>query len=538
MHVGWTVAAAALFAPAQAVALFGSLQPSPDSGHGGRGAVNSRVAPGARATKTSATKRAPFSVFFTSTPRASTTSPSAKIAWTQRGASQIRCARDQRSSISCSSPRLYGGLAPGAHVFNVTATRNGASRVISTAWTVVPTRLTVSSTHSTRASTGSTGTSTGATTPSTTSAPPAAVASPVAPSGYSVPSGATVVSNSAQLVAALAAGPRAIVLNDGTYDSASYFNDANSSSLYAAHLGGAVLTAGLTVGGNWGAGGAVVQGLSFNIADPAKTFNGGEVYVWAASGDRTQVLDCTFEGNWTVPVGLLAPDPNGLVAQRLVFKHFTDEGIRASDNVTVGYGAATAVINSISDIFVDGVSYTSPGSSNGTAEAGLFIGQPVANGVHRIKIRNVAWAGIETVNNAWDTSYTDLDIDMSGPHALNGVAVYMEHYSRNLVFDGFQITGSMTGFNGEWDNGTAGDAAAHNVTIENGTIDAAGWTAPGHTSGIYLDEGTDSTTITGVTFKNQNWAAIGAFKNVGTNQINNNTYQLVPGAVPLSTNHI
>ena len=63
---------------------------------------------------------------------------------------------------------------------------------------------------------------------------------------------------------------------------------------------------------------------------------------------------------------------------------------------------------------------------------------------------------------------------MSGPKAAAGVAVYMEHFSRNLVFDGFSITGSSTGFNAEWDNGTPGDAAAHNVTIENGTIDAPG----------------------------------------------------------------
>ena len=361
---------------------------------------------------------------------------------------------------------------------------------------------------------------------------------PVAPGSYAVPAGATVVSSSAQLVAALAAGPKAIVLADGTYGSSSYFNDLNSSSLYAQHVGGAVLTAGLVVGGNWGSGGAVVQGLVFSVSDSSTTLQDSELNVWGASGERTQVLDSTFEGNWQIAVGLLAMNSDGLVAQRLRFSDFTDEAIRASDNNTVSYGSATGVINSISDISITGVSRSSPGSSGGTAEAGLWIGQPVTNGVRRIKIRDVAWSGIETVNNAWNTTYSDLDINMSGPHAAIGVAVYLEHYTLHDTFTNFAFSGVKEGFNAEWDDGTPGNEAAHNDTIENGTIDAAGWSHGGTTAGVYLDEGSADNTITGVTFKNQNWAAIGAYKNAGTNTITNNTYQLAPGAEQLSTGHI
>jgi len=151
----------------------------------------------------------------------------------------------------------------------------------------------------------------------------------------------------------------------------------------------------------------------------------------------------------------------------------------------------------------------------------------------------VSWSGIETVNNAWNTSYSDLDIDMSGPHQSHGVGVYMEHFNRNVVFENFAFTGVKVGFNGEWaDPSWGSSAAAHNVTIRNGTIDSSGSTLAGNQAGIYLDEGSESTTITGVTFKNQNWAGIGAYKPTGTNTFTTNTYQLTAGAVEVSSSHM
>jgi len=363
------------------------------------------------------------------------------------------------------------------------------------------------------------------------------VAAPVAPGAYTVPAGATVVSTSAQLINALAGTAKNIVLADGTYDSASPFRDTNSTGLYAQHPGKAVLTAGLVVGGNFSTGGAVVRGLSFDISDPTKVFQSAEIQNWGNGGYNTQVLDCTFEGHGVIPVGLRATNVSGLVAQRLVFSHFTDEGIRASENATVPYGTATPTIDTISDISVDGVSRSTPGSSSGTAEAGLWIGHPVTNGVRRIRIRNVSSTGIETVSNSWDTTFSDLDIDMSGPNQVRGVGVYMEHFTLGDTFTNFLITGAMTGFNAEWNDNIAGNAAAHNVTITNGTIDATGSTAV-RTAGVYLDEGTDSTTITNVTFKNQNWAGIGAFRIIGNNVFSGNTFQLGPGAVQISPGHI
>jgi len=363
------------------------------------------------------------------------------------------------------------------------------------------------------------------------------VLAPSPPRPYRLPQHATVVSSARQLESALSRRrARDIVLADGTYDAAGPFSDANGSRLYAQHLGRAVLTAGLVVGGNFSSGGAVVQGLAFDVSSAAKTLQGSELITWGPAGDNLRVLDTTFAGHGVVPIGLNAYNPTGLVAQRLTFSNFTDEGLRASDNATVAYGATTPAISAISDISVDGVSRSTPGASNGTAEAGIWIGQPVTGGVQRIKIRNVSWSGIETVNNSWNTTFTDLDIDMSGPNAYVGVAVYIEHFGHNLVFNRFQISGSAVGFKAEWnDPAWGGVAAAHDTLIENGTIDAGGWTRPGNTCGLFLDQGTESTTATHVTFKGHNFAAIDAFNNTGSNYFVDNIYR---DAVHITTAHM
>ncbi len=353
-----------------------------------------------------------------------------------------------------------------------------------------------------------------------------------------VPVGATVVRSSAEFVAALAGSSKDIVLADGVYESSVPFTDANGSRVYAQNVGRAVLRAGLVLGGNFGAPTTVVRGVVFDVAQPSRVLGGGIVHVWGPGGANAQILDCVFRGNWAIPYGLLGLNRSGLVVKRSEFYSFTDVAVRLSNNSEVAYGGSTPVIETVEDVTIDGVSRSTPGSSGGTAEAGLWIGHPVRNGVHRIKVRNVSWSGIETVNNSWDTPFTDLDIDMGGARQARGVGVYMEHYSRKLVFERFLVVAAQVGFKAEWaDPAWGGIAAAHNVVIRNGIIDAAGTTLPGNQAGVYLDEGTVSTTVTGVTFRNQNWAGISAYKNVGTNTFSGNTFQLPAGAVQTSPNH-
>jgi hypothetical protein len=367
------------------------------------------------------------------------------------------------------------------------------------------------------------------------------VAAPIAPSAYTVPSGAELVTNSYQLITALGKAQHDIVLANGTYDNSSAFSNGNSNRIYAQNLGGATLTAGLSFSGS-GPGNGLVQGVVFNMTSTSKEAGGfGAIFTSGASGANTRIYDCVLKGNKVISMGIAGYNPSGLDVQRDQFYDFVDVGIRASNNVKVNYSstnAGTPIIKAISDIYVNGVTYPTPGGSNGTAEAGVWVGHPVANGVHRIKTRNVSWSGLETVNNSWNTTFTDLDIDMSGANESDGVAVYMEHFTMHDTFSNFIIVGANVGFNSEWDDGVAGNAGGHFNVIQNGTIDATGAKRASHTAGVFLDEGTDSTTVTGVTFKNQTWAGIGYYKNIGTNSFTNNTYQLAPGAVNTTTNHI
>ena len=159
----------------------------------------------------------------------------------------------------------------------------------------------------------------------------------------------------------------------------------------------------------------------FDVAQPSRVLGGGIVHVWGPGGANAQILDCVFRGNWAIPYGLLAPNPAGLVVRRSQFYSFTDVAVRLSDNVGVAYGGSTPVIDSVEDVTIDGVSRATPGASRGTAEAGLWIGHPVRNGVQRVRVRNVAGAGIETVNNSWNTRFSDLDIDMGGARQAPGL---------------------------------------------------------------------------------------------------------------------
>ena len=168
-----------------------------------------------------------------------------------------------------------------------------------------------------------------------------------------------------ELIAALEGSNQDIVLADGTYDNATAFNNANNNRLYAAHLGGATFKAGLILGGNFGAGGGLVQGVAFDVSSPDKVLGGGIIHVWGPGGARSQVLDCTFRGDKVISAGIKAYQPSGFVARRLQFFNFTDFGMLVTDNATVAYGSATPRADAISDISVDGVARPARGSSNG-----------------------------------------------------------------------------------------------------------------------------------------------------------------------------
>ena len=208
------------------------------------------------------------------------------------------------------------------------------------------------------------------------------------PSSYAIPASAVTVSDSAQLKQALASAAKDIVIADGVYDSTSPFVNVNGQRIYAQHLGGAVFKAGFVMGGNWGPGHGVLQGLTFDVSDPSKVLEGSIVHVWG-TGAGSQVLDTTFDGHGVISSGLLARQVEGLIVRRVVAHNFRDSGVAVDANVA-SYTPATPPV--LEDIDSANVTWPVARASNGTAEACVWVG--VTAVVRRIKARNCAWEGL------------------------------------------------------------------------------------------------------------------------------------------------
>jgi hypothetical protein len=345
----------------------------------------------------------------------------------------------------------------------------------------------------------------------------------VPPSVYAVPAGATVVGSSDQLKAALAqSGARDIVLTDGLYDSATPFTNSDGDRLYAAHLGRAVLRAGIEVGGNWGPGGAVLQGLAFDVSDPSRADMNAIVDIWGNGGQNTQLLDLTLDGHATIATGVRDVAAEGFVGRRIVARGFTSEGIIVSSYPNL----VTFLVNPVlEDVDVSAVSRPVPGSSNGTAEACLWLGTPVT--LTRARLRDCAWMGLWTGFNGTGSTYSDVDVDTSP------VGIYIEHYTTSSTFKNLHVGRSVrTGINCEWaDPATGGKPASVDNLIEDSLIES-------YAKGVMFDEGTTRTTVQRTTFRNQTIAAIVDYKGIENSYTDNDYTGIAAGAVAVTTNHL
>lgn len=367
-----------------------------------------------------------------------------------------------------------------------------------------------------------------------------AVAAPIPPSPYTVPAGAIRVTNTAELLTALSNNTNAnIVLADGTYDHNTYFR-ACDNKLWSENLLGATLTAGVEFGGNWcAAGGGELHGITFDVATDTKTLHSAIVHAWGAGPGNITIQDSVFRGNWTLWHGLLLYLVENNVIERNEFYHFRDTAVRISNTAYTGhiaYGEPVKAMRHISDIYVDGVSRATPGESNGTGEMGLWVGNPVTNGVERIKVRNVSWTGINVIDNPRDTVFRDLDIDMNGQFIAAAVPVYLEHWSYYNEFSNFWLRGKH-GFVCEWDDPAwGGTPGCRNNLIHSGVIDGVGnWS---NSIGINLDQGTYSTTVRHVRFVGQAKAAINLNNVAGVNDFTDNDFTgILPGALPIKYGH-
>jgi hypothetical protein len=336
------------------------------------------------------------------------------------------------------------------------------------------------------------------------------------------------VSSSAGLLSALASGtPQNIVLAPGVYDNGGPFVNASGHRLYSATLGGAVFHAGLVIGGGGGPGGGLVQGVSFDVSDPAKSFGGGLVNTWGPGGVGARILDSTFYGHRAIDAGIVIRQPEGAVVQRVLVRDFLSYGVLLDANVS---GLVVAQRPLLEDLDVANVSRAVPGSANGTAEVCVWIGN--TSTLRRALIRNCYSTGLWTGTADSGSLHEDLDIDYIGDlGASTGGAVGMEHHTTGTTFQRLNIGSHVfIGVMAEWNYGI-GDAASVDNIIQDSTIRSA-------KAGVYFDEGTTRTTVRRVKFIGQSWAAIGDFKGINNVYYDNDYTGINPGAVAISLNHV
>jgi hypothetical protein len=353
-------------------------------------------------------------------------------------------------------------------------------------------------------------------------APGKVPAAPAPPSPYSVPRGARTVSTSAGLIEALARPePTDIVLADGSYDNPSPFVDANGHRVYAQHLGGARLSAGFVIDGR--AGGALLRGLSFDVADRGKTFNGAIVNVHGSGADN-RLLDLTLDGHGLLSAGLFVRQAEGLLVQRIAVRNVRDWGVLVDPNDASLHPADPPTIE---DIDSANVSRPVPRSSNGTSEACVWLG--VTATVRRIKTRNCAWEGLWVGSGTRDSVFEDLDIDNSG------IGIYVEHFASGSTFRRARVGPNVDrGATCEWDDPAWGRRAACTDNVfEDSTFDT-------RLVGVYLDEGTVHTTVRRSVFLNQRCGAIGDYRGLGNlwDTAGNDYRGLAAGAVRVWTDHL
>jgi hypothetical protein len=346
---------------------------------------------------------------------------------------------------------------------------------------------------------------------------------PAAPASYDIPAGAVRVRTAAQLRRALArTHPSDIVLADGVYDGSRPFLNSHGHRLYAARTGGAVLRAGLSFGGNSGPPGGSVRGLVFNVRDRTKTANGAEILVWGTAR-RARVVDVTLLGNTRVRAGLVVRQPEGFKGARLRARGFTDYGVVVDANDPTR-DTLTRPFR-LTNVDVAGVARPVPRSSNGTAEACVWIGNPGV--VQRVRVRRCAWAGLWTGTATTGAVFDQIDVDRTP------TGVYVEHFTKRSTFERVRVGSAVRiGLLTEW---AAPEWDGRPASVDNMIQDS--WFAAS-VAGVYLDAGTTRTTIRRSTFVNQSWAAIGDYRGVKNSYYGNDYRGIDPGADKVTTDHL
>jgi hypothetical protein len=215
--------------------------------------------------------------------------------------------------------------------------------------------------------------------------------------------------------------------------------------------------------------------------------------------------------------------PESFRASRLVVRGFTDYGVFVDANDRNLTSLDTPV--QLTDLNVSAVKRPDPGSSNGRAEACVWIGNPAT--IARVRARDCGWTGLWTGTAATGVHASDVDVDGTR------TGVYLEHFTRASVFERIRVGRHVrVGLSAEWADPDWGSipGSIDNV-VENSRFES--WLA-----GVYLDKGTTRTTIRGSTFVGERWAAIADYEGVDNAYYGNDYSAIAKGAVALTHKHI
>jgi hypothetical protein len=284
--------------------------------------------------------------------------------------------------------------------------------------------------------------------------------------------------------------------------------------LYSAVLGAARLTAGISLGGNSRVRGALVQGLTFDIARPRRTLHGAAIHVWGRSRGA-HILDTVIRGHRTLDSGISARQPAGLVIQRVVASDFASYGILVDAN-DHGRGVLREPFR-LEDADVSHVARRRVGSSNGRAEACIWSGNTGV--VRRVRIRDCGVSGLWTGSATKRSTFDGVDVDRAP------TGVYVEHFTHRSTFRRLHVGRDVqTGLNAEWaDPGWGHRPASVDNVVEHSHFESS-------FAGVYLDEGTTRTTVRHNTFVGHKWTAVGNYRGRGNRHYGNVAGALGPGA--------
>ena len=229
------------------------------------------------------------------------------------------------------------------------------------------------------------------------------------------------------------------------------------------------------------------------------------------------MLDTRLDGHGRVDTGLLVRQAQGFVARRIVASGFRSYGVVVDPN-DVGYRTRSPF--ALSDLTISRVSRPVHGSSNGRAEACLWLGSPGHGAAGRASA-GAAITGIWTGTAMHGSRVVDATIDRAP------VGIYIEHYTTNTTFERLRVGPERRP---RRERGVV-EPRARAEAREQRQRDPGRLLPNVADVGVYLDQGTTRTLVRRCVFVGQAWAAIGDYLGQGNGYYENDFSGIRAGAV-------